>query len=164
MERSREAHRTTRPLGSLLHWRQRRIDPQDRTKFGTENRTGAVAGWPNTENGTTIGGQANQRGGGRRRVHLGGRLEERAGRGSGHDGGFRIQLRGVVTVFQWSQEYFDSNPEDKADRDRADLRPNLPAQLNTPHHISSQTEPYRAVLPGAGGHFPGPGRLPRRGG
>ena len=78
MERSREAHRTTRPLGSLLHWRQRRIDPQDRTKFGTENRTGAVAGWPNTENGTTIGGQANQRGGGRRRVHLGGRLEERA--------------------------------------------------------------------------------------
>jgi hypothetical protein len=66
-------------------------------------------------------------------------LEERAGRGSGHDGGFRIQLRGVVTVFQWSQEYFDSNPEDKADRDRADLRPNLPAQLNTPYHISSQT-------------------------
>ena len=58
------------------------------------------------------------------------------------DGGFQVLLRGEATVSKWAQEYFDSNPEEKAERDRANLLPPLPPHLNTPYHVSSQTEPY----------------------
>lgn len=58
------------------------------------------------------------------------------------DGNFLLLLRGQATVSQWAQDYFDSNPEEKAERDHSNLRPPLPPHLNTPYHISSQTEPY----------------------
>ena len=58
------------------------------------------------------------------------------------DGAFQLLLRGEATVSKWAQEYFDSNPEEKAERDQANLLPDLPAHLNTPYHISSQIEPY----------------------
>ena len=50
----------------------------------------------------------------------------------GPDSGFRLPLRGEAAVSKWAQEYFDSNPEEKTERGRADLCPNLPAHLNTP--------------------------------
>ena len=58
------------------------------------------------------------------------------------EGGFQLLLRGQATVSKWAQDYFDANPEEKVERDRSDLLPELPPHLNTPYHISSQTEPY----------------------
>ena len=58
------------------------------------------------------------------------------------EGGFRLLLRGEATVSKWAQEYLDVNPEEAAERDRSNLTPQLPPHLNTPYHISSQTEPY----------------------
>ena len=60
----------------------------------------------------------------------------------GPDGSFQMILRGEATVSKWAEAYFDSNPEEKAERDISNLKPELPAHLNTPYHISSQTEPY----------------------
>ena len=58
------------------------------------------------------------------------------------DGGLQVLLRGEATISKWAQSYFDANPEEKAERDRSNLMPELPPHLNTPYHISSQTEPY----------------------
>ncbi len=60
----------------------------------------------------------------------------------GPDGSFRLALKGEATISKWSEDYFASNPEEKAERDISNLIPDLPAHLNTPYHISSQTEPY----------------------
>jgi len=58
------------------------------------------------------------------------------------NGTFQTILRGEATVSKWADEYFASNPEEKRGRDNSDLIPQLPEHLNTPYHISSQTEPY----------------------
>ena len=58
------------------------------------------------------------------------------------EGGFQLLLRGQATVSKWAQAYFDANPEEWAERQRSDLMPQLPLHLNTPYHVSSQTEPY----------------------
>lgn len=58
------------------------------------------------------------------------------------DGSFQLILRGEATISKWASEYLASNPEEKAERDISNLIPELPAHLNTPYHISSQTEPY----------------------
>ncbi|PKB71295.1 MAG: hypothetical protein BZY87_06235 [SAR202 cluster bacterium Io17-Chloro-G6] len=58
------------------------------------------------------------------------------------DGSFQFLLRGEATVSKWAEDYFASNPEEKAERDVSNLKPDLPPHLNTPYHISSQTEPY----------------------
>ena len=58
------------------------------------------------------------------------------------EGRFQAVLRGESTVSKWAQEYFDANPEEAAERNRSNLMPQLPPHLNTPYHISSQTEPY----------------------
>ena len=60
----------------------------------------------------------------------------------GADGSFKLLLKGEATVSKWGEEYLASNPEEKAQRDLSNLIPELPAHLNTPYHISSQTEPY----------------------
>jgi len=60
----------------------------------------------------------------------------------GADGSFQLLLKGEATVSKWGEEYLASNPEEKAQRDVSNLIPELPAHLNTPYHISSQTEPY----------------------
>ena len=60
----------------------------------------------------------------------------------GADGSFQVILKGEATVSVWADEYLAANPEEKAERDAADLLPDLPAHLNPPYHISSQTEPY----------------------
>ena len=58
------------------------------------------------------------------------------------EGGFQLLLRGQATVSKWAKDYFEANPEEKAERDRSQLMPQLPPHLNTPYHVSSQTEPY----------------------
>ncbi len=58
------------------------------------------------------------------------------------EGHFQVLLRGEATVSKWAQEYFDVNPEEAAERYQSNLAPELPPHLNTPYHISSQTEPY----------------------
>ena len=58
------------------------------------------------------------------------------------EGRFQVLLRGEATVSKWAQEYFDVNPEEAAERYQSNLTPPLPPHLNTPYHISSQTEPY----------------------
>ena len=58
------------------------------------------------------------------------------------EGGFQLLLRGQATVSKWAKDYFEANPEEKAERDRSQLVPKLPPHLDTPYHISSQTEPY----------------------
>ena len=60
----------------------------------------------------------------------------------GPDGRFQVLLRGQATLSAWAEDYYASNPEERMERDKADLFPKLPDHLNTPYHISSQTEPY----------------------
>jgi len=60
----------------------------------------------------------------------------------GPDGSFQLQLRGQATLSKWAQEYFAANPEEWQTRASSNLIPPLPSHLNTPYHISSQTEPY----------------------
>lgn len=60
----------------------------------------------------------------------------------GPDGSFELLLQGEATMSKWGEEYLTSNPEEKAEREISNLRPVLPDHLNTPYHISSQTEPY----------------------
>jgi len=60
----------------------------------------------------------------------------------GPDGSFQLLLQGEATISKWGEEYLASNPEEKAERDVSNLKPTLPDHLNTPYHISSQTEPY----------------------
>ena len=57
-------------------------------------------------------------------------------------GEFQLALSGQATVSKWAEDYFAANPEEKVERDRSNLTPQLPPHLNTPYHISSQTEPY----------------------
>jgi len=60
----------------------------------------------------------------------------------GPDGSFQLKLRGQATLSKWADEFFASNPDEWETRLQADLTPALPAHLNTPYHISAQTEPY----------------------
>ena len=60
----------------------------------------------------------------------------------GPDGSFQLKLRGQATLSKWANEYYAVNPEEKAERDRAQLVTELPEHLRTPYHVSSQTEPY----------------------
>ena len=60
----------------------------------------------------------------------------------GPDGSFQLKLRGQATLSKWADDYYAVNPEEKVERDRAQLVPDLPEHLRTPYHVSSQTEPY----------------------
>lgn len=60
----------------------------------------------------------------------------------GPDGSFQLKLRGQATLSRWAEEFLAVNPEEKRTREMSNLVPQLPPHLNTPHHISSQTEPY----------------------
>ena len=60
----------------------------------------------------------------------------------GPDGNFQLKLRGQATLSKWADEFFASNPDEWETRQQADLTPELPAHLNTPYHISAQSEPY----------------------
>jgi DNA-binding beta-propeller fold protein YncE len=58
------------------------------------------------------------------------------------DGKFLLKLKGQATVSRWAEEFFASNPDEVATRKTANLVPELPKHLDTPYHVSSQTEPY----------------------
>ena len=60
----------------------------------------------------------------------------------GPDGSFQTKLRGQATLSKWADDYYAVNPEEKRERDRAQLVPELPEHLRAPYHVSSQTEPY----------------------
>jgi DNA-binding beta-propeller fold protein YncE len=60
----------------------------------------------------------------------------------GPDGSFQLLLRGQATLSKWAEEFFVSNPDEWETRSHSNLMPQLPPHLNTPYHISSQTEPY----------------------
>jgi DNA-binding beta-propeller fold protein YncE len=58
------------------------------------------------------------------------------------DGSFELLLRGQATLSKWAEDYFAANPEEWQTRTISNLTPDLPPSLQTPYHISSQTEPY----------------------
>ena len=58
------------------------------------------------------------------------------------NGVFVNTLRGEATLSKWAKEYFEANPEEKETREISDLIPDLPEHLNSPYHVSSQTESY----------------------
>ena len=60
----------------------------------------------------------------------------------GPDGSFQLRLRGQATLSKWAEEFFASNPDEVETRAMANLIPDLPPHLNTPYHVSTQTEPY----------------------
>jgi DNA-binding beta-propeller fold protein YncE len=60
----------------------------------------------------------------------------------GPDGSFKLKLRGQATLSKWADDFFASNPDEWKEREKSNLVPELPPHLNTPYHISSQTEPY----------------------
>ena len=58
------------------------------------------------------------------------------------DGGFVQSLRGQATLSKWAQDFMSVNPDERNTREMSNLIPELPAHLDTPYLISSQTEPY----------------------
>ena len=45
------------------------------------------------------------------------------------------------SITEWTKEFFESNPDERDTRAIANLVPDLPEELQTPYHISSQSEP-----------------------
>ena len=60
----------------------------------------------------------------------------------GPDGSFQLKLRGQATLSKWAADFLNVNPDEKRTREMSNLIPELPPHINTPYHISSQTEPY----------------------
>ena len=58
------------------------------------------------------------------------------------DGSFVLVERGQATNSRWAEDYLNVNLEEKATREISNLVPELPPHLNTPQHVSAQTEPY----------------------
>ena len=59
----------------------------------------------------------------------------------GPDGGFLLKLRGQATLSRWAEEFYASNPDEKKERDRSNLYPQLPDHFNAPSHLSGAQEP-----------------------
>ena len=60
----------------------------------------------------------------------------------GPDGSFLFKLRGQATLSKWALEWYAPDPDRLEQREKANLIPDLPPKFSTPHHVSSQTEPY----------------------
>jgi len=58
------------------------------------------------------------------------------------DGRFLLKLRGQATESAWAREFLVANPDEKVERNRSVLYPQLPLHLDTPYLVSAQTEPY----------------------
>ena len=58
------------------------------------------------------------------------------------DGSHLMTLRGEATLSKWAHDFLAANPDEVETREISDLTPELPSHFNTPHLISSQTEPY----------------------
>ena len=51
-------------------------------------------------------------------------------------------MRGEATLSDWARDFFESNQDEMETREISNLNPDIPDHLNTPYHISSQTESY----------------------
>ena len=60
----------------------------------------------------------------------------------GPNGRFELKLRGEATLSKWASDYLDANPEEKVEREKSNLTPELPPHFNTPYLVSTQTEAY----------------------
>ena len=58
------------------------------------------------------------------------------------DGSFQVKLRGQATLSKWAEEFLAANPDEKQERDKSNLVPDLPPHLDTPYLISARTEKY----------------------
>ncbi len=58
------------------------------------------------------------------------------------DGGFVTKLHGQATLSVWASRFINSNPDEKRTREASNLFPDLPPELSSPFHVSSQTEPH----------------------
>lgn len=58
------------------------------------------------------------------------------------DGSHIATLRGEATLSKWANDFLAANPDEVETRAISNLTPELPPHFNTPHLISSQTEPY----------------------
>jgi len=58
------------------------------------------------------------------------------------DGVFVLKLRGQAALSKWATVFIDSNPDEKRTREASNMYPDLPEELSSPFHVSSQTEPY----------------------
>ena len=58
------------------------------------------------------------------------------------DGSHLRTMLGEATLSKWALDFLAANPDEVETRKLANLTPELPPHLDTPHLISSQTEPY----------------------
>jgi DNA-binding beta-propeller fold protein YncE len=58
------------------------------------------------------------------------------------NGTFIQKLRGQATLTKWTEDFFESNIDERDTRAIANLYPTLPEHLQNPHSESAQTEPY----------------------
>ena len=58
------------------------------------------------------------------------------------DGRFHDLSRGQATLTKWTDDFFESNPDERDTRAIANMYPDLPDHLNDPYRASSQTEPF----------------------
>ncbi len=60
----------------------------------------------------------------------------------GPDGGYLQKLRGQATLSKWAEDFFASNPDERRERDRSNMVPQIQPHLSTPYHVSAHTESY----------------------
>ena len=53
-----------------------------------------------------------------------------------------ISAEQVVDYLRRNPDFLAANPDERVERDRSDLVPELPAHFNTAYQVSSHTEPY----------------------
>ena len=58
------------------------------------------------------------------------------------DGEFVQMLRGESGLSVWAEEFYEANDDEKAQRDRFELVPEMTSEVQTPHEESARTEPY----------------------
>ena len=58
------------------------------------------------------------------------------------DGEFVQMLRGESGLSVWAEEFYEANDDEKAQRDRFELVPEMTSEVRTPHEESARTEPY----------------------
>ena len=60
-----------------------------------------------------------------------------------HDGTYICSESGQSQLTtKWTEEFFESNVDERDTRENSNLIPNLPDHLQAPYHKSSQTEPF----------------------
>ena len=60
----------------------------------------------------------------------------------GPDRSFSQKLRGEATLSKWAEAFYDANPDEREARERANLMPELSADVDTPYEESARIESY----------------------